>query len=125
MKTFAVLITCLSFTFFAVGCYSLQRVNVAEHRMLKDEEIVKIVKTDGRALVYKNHAVDSAAITDSGMTLYLKNGGVSMLPSDSLRSLYTDQFNVRRTIIFSVVTALPVAFVALVVIFVASGMRVG
>lgn len=99
MKAALTIITCLTFSLFSVGCYSLNAIDMNEkNRLPERRNIYLIEKKNNEVVRCKADDVDSSRVTADQIELYHNGAAVRTVAIDSVKSVYTKDFNTIGTI---------------------------
>ncbi|HLP81099.1 MAG TPA: hypothetical protein VK141_03770 [Nitrosomonas sp.] len=87
MKRVITFFTCMSFTMFTIGCYTLETVTLAEGQSFPGRVLQRTTMTDGHIVKYQDEEIDSLAISKTSVIGYSNGMILSTIPLDSVKSI--------------------------------------
>jgi len=87
----------------SLGCSTYEVLSPQEMGTITDSQrIIRVIKVNGDRVDCGGGETDSTKICGASVSLYLKDGSTSKIPSDSIKTIYTKEFSLSRTIILGV-----------------------
>lgn len=103
MRSALTVFMCLSFSFFAIGCYSLQPENISRSHTIMTKDAVELKMNNGRQHTWPGSRIDSIRVEPSQVAVFTDGLKYqSMYPIDSVKALYVTKINGFRTVVTSV-----------------------
>ncbi len=118
----SILILFLNLTFN--GCFSLRETSVENNQPIK---IYKIITNDDETISFENSRRGYAVLSNKIITSYEKNGKLKEYPISTVKKVYTEKFDLGKTIFASLWIGLGVmvAISLIIILTVPEGLKVG
>lgn len=95
---FAIIAAIVNFTFY--GCYTSKQISIENSGTVR---ITKIKLIDGTEIDFTNNKLGYAYFSNNEVVRFKLNGDQETFPLNTVDKIYTEQFDVSKTVVFGLI----------------------